>query len=84
MDINDVNFEQDYQKFIKELDNWIIETKSMMSKSMIILKDIQNKYDNWDKNKNKIKIYNIFFKKYCFYPKSMTIWTSTIMAIERK
>lgn len=60
MDINDVNFEQDYQKFIKELDNWIIETKSMMSKSMIILKDIQNKYDNWDKNKNKNKNYNIF------------------------
>lgn len=60
MDINDVNFEQDYQKFIKELDNWIIETKSMMSKSMIILKDVQNKYDNWDKNKNKNKNYNIF------------------------
>jgi len=60
MDINDVNFEQDYQKYMKELDNWIIDTKSIMSKSMITLKDIQMKYEKWNKNKNKNKNYDIF------------------------
>lgn len=56
MEENDV-FEQEYEKFMKELDAWILETKSMLSKNLLFLKKIQNKYDNWEKGE-KIRKYD--------------------------
>lgn len=48
-------FEKKYEKYMKELDDWIGETKSMMSKYMIILNNIKTNYEIWNKNKNKNK-----------------------------
>lgn len=56
MEEDDV-FEQEYEKFMKELDAWILETKSMLSKNLLFLKKIQNKYDNWEKGE-KIRKYD--------------------------